>query len=287
MRALFFKGEARPVCSRKVYHDMFKSDLRVPPTEIMMNGSYFEALCFKEDEIANYYHDRLMEGHRTEPIALSRIQEQARMFDIITKRYGIQVIPKGPDKNTWIKLEGKLEYDKFPEIKFKLEGSSDLVTPVTVKGFNYHRIVLDLKLTIDRNSRYGDYCWGEPQFMDVTQVVFYSYLGNIPAGYLVFDYKKNDRGHKFIPVATLAMFPNKNKAQYEGNETYRVARQRQEDLNILVKDTIHLILQWHNEGYIENPNYDNCNRCPLNPQNQIKQSNPDLICDKAGMIQHI
>lgn len=264
---------------------MLKGDLRTPPSEIMMNGSYFEALCFKEDEIAAYYRARLMEGHRNQPISLSRIEDQARMFDIVTKGYGMQIIPKGEHKNTWIQLEGGLEYDKFPEIKFKFEGSADLVTPVTVDGFNYHRIVLDLKLTIDRNSRFGEYCWGEPQFMDVTQTVFYSYLASIPAAYLVFDYKKNDRGHKLIPVATKAMFP-KNK-QFEGNETFRIARQRQEDLNILIKDTIHLILKWHSEGYLENPGYDNCNRCPLNSQNQIKQSNPDLICDKAGMTQHI
>lgn len=287
MKGLFFKGEPRPICARKLYHSLLLGDLKVPPTPIMMNGSYFEALCFKQHDLAEYWRKKLMIGHKTVPIALSRIEEQSRMFDVVTKRYGIVITTEGPDKNIWIDLKGKLEYNKFPEIEFNLEGASDIITPVTVTGFSYNRIVLDLKLTIDRNSRFGEYCWGEPQFMDVSQIIFYSYLAKVPAAYLVFDYKKDARGHKFIPVATEAMFPENKRSQYENNETFRTARQRQEDLNILVENTILRVIRWHNEGYEETPSYDNCDKCPLNPSNQIKQSNPDFVCDKAGMIQHI
>jgi len=291
MGSLFWRGEARPYCPRKIKHTILLGDRKAPPTMSMMYGRYFEEVCFKGRYIDEYDRAiRLSSGKKS--IQQLRIEEQADMFPMIANRYGIQVHNSDEKRNIWRRLHGRLEVKEHPEIEFELKGTCDIESPVEMTGFSYTKAIIDLKLTMDRESKFGEYCWGTPEYMDLFQIVFYSYLGQVPGAYLVFDYRPSGRGHKFIPVATEAMFHNPDgspnqKMITENAEFYQAAKDRQVKLRVLIKDTVDAILKMDAEGYPKMPSYDNCSNCPLNPVNQLEEKDENYICRKAGAIQQV
>ena len=181
LKRLYYKGEPRQdTCPKKEYHHILKADIRQPPSEIMMRGLLFEAICFRDKEAEEYYAEKLTLNNGRRSIHTDRIYEQAQMFEMVAGKYGLTI------DNTQVHLHGGLHMPKFPDIEFSLEGTADIVTEIHATGFDYAVAVVDLKLTMDRNSEFGEFAWGAPQFMDHTQAILYSYLANVPAAYLFF-----------------------------------------------------------------------------------------------------
>ncbi len=257
IRALYFKGEYREPCAKKVYHNYLLGDFKSPPTRPMQYGNYFESRCLG--------HGR--EGYKTEapllkngrrPVAVERIDSQVHAFEMVAVNMGISTEFVQVKKFISIDMG-----DRFEGMKMVLEGVADIITPVHIKGFDYDLAGIDLKLAGDRDNTHGEYCWGSPQFLDPIQLVIYSYLFKIPFAYLIFDYKAQDMGYRFIPVATMAMeadLPDDFKL---------LARQREADLMAVVKNTIEQIVMWDSEGYPVTANSMNCERCPMNPVNNL------------------
>lgn len=65
---------------------------------------------------------------------------------------------------------------------------------------NYHKAVIDLKLTKDVNTTKGNYCWGSPNEMDHLQAYMYNYITGLPFYYMVYDYKPTFLEKKFLPI---------------------------------------------------------------------------------------
>lgn len=223
----------------------------------MQYGNYFES------EVLG--HGR--EGYKTPaprlkngkvPVDIERINEQIHAFEMVAVNMGIST--------EFVQVKKSIPVDmgeRYKHINILLEGVADVITPVHVKGFNYELAGIDLKLTKDRDTVHGEYCWGAPQFLDPIQLVIYSYIFNLPFAYLVFDYKPQDRGYRFIPVATRAMEDNLP-------DDYKLlARQREASMKATVKNTIEKIVMWDLEGYSVTPNSKNCKDCPLNPANNM------------------
>ncbi len=223
----------------------------------MQYGNYFESRCLG--------HGR--EGFKTEapllkngkvPVAVERIDAQVHSFSMVAVNMGIST--------EFVQVKKSIKIDmgsRFKDMNLILEGVADIITPVHIKGFNYDLAGIDLKLAGDRDNTHGEYCWGSPQYLDPVQLVLYSYLFNIPFAYLIFDYKAQDMGYSFIPVATKAM-------EADLSEEFRLlARQREAGLIAVVKNTIETITMWDSEGYPVTANSENCKKCPLNPVNNL------------------
>jgi len=265
IRELYFKEEYREPCAKRVYHNYLVGDIKNPPTKPMLYGNYFESRCLG--------HGR--EGYKTEspllkngkkPVAVERIDMQVHAFEMVAVNMGISTEFVQVKKSIPIDMG-----DRYKDIEILLEGVADIITPVHIKGFDYDLAGIDLKLAKDRDNVHGEYCWGAPQFLDPIQLVLYSYLFNIPFAYLVFDYKPQDMGYRFIPVATRAM-------EDDLPEEYKLlARQREASMKAMVKNTIEKIVMWDLEGYPVTANSKNCKGCPLNPANNLGGTCKDVF----------
>ena len=279
IKRLYYKGEPREfLCPKKEYHHILLGDRVVPPTENMKRGLLFEAIIAgdHETEYAVERSLRLQNGRQS--VHTVRIYEQAERFDIIAHKYGIKL-----DKYQ-VKYHGGLEIKHFEHINFELEGTGDLETPIESPMFSHNNALIDIKLTMDRNSEFSEFSWGAPQYMDHTQLVLYSYLSGLPAAYMVFDYKSRDRGHKIIPVATMAMFPDGQPDDLARQQHYNAAKDRFVALKVAIKDTAHTVLKWDAEGYPAEPSFEACKSCPMNPQNNLFIEK-EQICKMASQTE--
>lgn len=254
---MYFKGEYKEPCAKRVYHNYLLGDVKSPPTNPMRDGNYFESETLGHGREGYKAPPRLLKNGN-KPVDILRIDQQVHAFEMVAISMGISTEFVQVKKSIPVDMGGR-----FKNINIILEGVADIITPVHLKGFDYDLAGVDLKLTKDRDNTHGEYCWGAPQFLDPIQLVIYSYLFKIPFAYLVFDYKAKDMGYKFIPVATKAMeadLPDDLKL---------LARQREADLMAAVKNTIEKIVMWDAENYPVTANSINCEKCPMNPANNM------------------
>ena len=278
---LYFKNELRSnLCPKKFWAGYLMGARQESSTDAMIKGTYFETKAIGGGRTGNVDDlVRLKDGSRS--MDQMRIDEQVNMFQMVVQSYGMNI------DNVQVHKEMPIEIERFPDIKFKLSVTGDMITPVNIKGYSYPLIVTDLKLTKDRTSEFSEYCWGKPEYMDFFQIILYSTVFNIPGAYLVFDYKPENRGHIFLPVATMAMFPDGKPKDHALQGGYETAKLRAQDLQIGLKNTAYTILKWHAEGYPTEPSYDACDKCPLNPKNQLKEEDPRYICQEASAIKRV
>jgi hypothetical protein len=182
-----YKGEEREqICPKKIYHiDIIGSHQY--RTESMLKGSYFETLCLGKGAGGRIIDDlprkRLTKAKELENIKRKasglpelkgekttdqeRIDEQVKRFHILSAKYQITVLPE----NTQIKLT--IPWHKNPEIYLGME--LDIFPTAIMTNDGLELAIIDLKLSADINSTYGDFCWGAPEFMDLNQSYMYSY----------------------------------------------------------------------------------------------------------------
>ncbi len=197
------------VCAKRYFMEEISGELKRKATEAMVKGQYFEYKNWgtppKEGGIPEI--PLLKRGGKSTDH--KRIDEWVAKFDGIMKRHGIKVI------KTDFKIEVKLDSDT---VAF---GTLDAL--VEYKGLPY---IMDLKLTVNVTSTFGDFAWGnfttlqDPNIpnlytdkqddnggkeMDLIQA--HAYMHDIELltkrkwGFLyaVFDYKKNPE-YKIIEV---------------------------------------------------------------------------------------
>jgi len=182
-----YKGEEREqICPKKIYHiDIIKSHQY--RTESMLKGSYFETLCLGKGAGGKIVDDlprkalskaKVLENQKRKASGLpelkgekttdqERIEEQARRFVLLSTKYQVTVTPD----NTQVKLV--IPWYKDPEIYLSME--FDIFPTAIMTNDGLKMAIIDLKLTADVNSTYGDFCWGAPEQMDLNQSYMYSY----------------------------------------------------------------------------------------------------------------
>lgn len=255
----FFKGELRDYCPMKVYHTRILKDVEEIPSEAMINGNFFETLCLGSSAYGKTLSIPAGRGGK-KSITQERLEEQALNFKLVCEQHGIiinQTDSPGAPKNVQKSFSVNVEIDQFEEQEMGIAINlvTDILSPISFGQVDYPMAVIDLKLTWDRNSTYGEYCWGAPEYMDHIQAYLYGFILSFPFFYLVFDYNSKDRGFKIVPVNTNLQHPDPSKRE-EAMRRYR------ETIEI-IKKTVQIILNHHHHGWYTNPNRNNCKNCPM------------------------
>lgn len=256
IKRLQYKGEKINQCWKKVWHTELLCDYNNPMTKSMTFGVFFETLCIgKSNSDPIYDLKRKRNGDKT--IDQVRIEEQAYLFKNTLDKYGIILIPDGQGsyRNVQVSQKIKHEMEGYEDIDIYVEGVADIISPVSYGKYNYDTAVIDLKLTLNRESNYGYYCWGTPEYMDHIQAFIYSYIFKMPFLYWVFDYNSRDRGEKIIPINTNIEHKDRGKAME--------ARIRFKDMMQAIRSTAADILTYHTMGWPIVPKYERCKPCPI------------------------
>jgi hypothetical protein len=231
-----FKKE--DACPRKINETNITRSVESSPTASMMKGKIFESMCFDRD--INNTSDmipRLKNGNIS--VDYHRIIQQAKFFkEEFIKNYKLKI----NDSN--LKLDVKYNEE------ITLVGELDIVGEILDTSYSEKPIlaIMDMKLTGNLHSQFGDFSWALPAAMDHTQAVMYTYLykevfgPKLPFYYLVFDYKPKPE--------------------------YKVIKKlvEQTDLDILFADiekTAEKIKHYNKVGWEERPSFDVCKNCPL------------------------
>lgn len=288
LKKMFFCGNERNHCPRYLKEVMIDKTVQSLPTESMLKGSYFETLCLgsgaggrkiedlprKEltgkQENANKLalskgNPQIYYGEKT--IDQVRIDAQATEFKRLCSKHQITV---APPYNTQVRI-----YKQFDEENM-LVGELDIF-PTLVMGKEEPRLaIIDLKLTTDLKSTFGEFAWGDFSSMDKTQGLMYHYLVrsidyelNVKMGneglvdllapviektiadnrilflFWTFDYKKpiEKLGNKFFPV------------DWDSNA--------ENELKELIRKCISLCDKYDKTGWVE-VGGKHCANCPIN-----------------------
>ncbi|MBN2617239.1 MAG: hypothetical protein JXR64_02880 [Spirochaetales bacterium] len=186
LKKFIFKGNEVVYCPFKIKKEVIDNDYEYS-TEPMNNGVFFETLCIGSGAKGNSITDlpRLRTGKKS--IKQKRIESQVIEFNKDVKFYGIEINNYTTQK-TFCKVWRGLE--KYNIIVI-FTGDIDILSPINYKGIHYPLATIDLKLSQDLKTTWGDFSWGDPKSMDHAQAYSYSWITNLVFFYMVYDYKPN------------------------------------------------------------------------------------------------
>jgi hypothetical protein len=164
--------------------------------------------------------------------------------------------------------------------KYLLVGELDLFpTPIIYEGL-LRLAIIDVKVTSNVNTTFGNFCWGTPKFMDHLQADMYHYLVRD------IDFELNPHLINVVPENVLNMIKNNNilflywvwgyqseplelqekivERTYfdENNNNYR-----QREMKERIRKAIAIIEREEAFGWEANPIPEQCARCSLNQSN--------------------
>lgn len=250
----FQKGNEKEYCPRRVFESSILNKYRTPPSLAMLKGSYFETKCIgggagdsKVDHLPLTLKGKITKDQE-------RIDQQVVVFKMLCEEYGI--IISDDKSNIQIKEMKHYAQSNWLDIEVFITGESDIISPINnYKGFSFDNSIIDLKLTGDLTSTWGDFAWSPKEFINTQQLTVYHLLFDMPTFFWVFDYKAKGPEHMLLPVNhdTNHKNPNlANKAKYRISSTHEVIRK-----------TINEIAHNFIEGWVEKPNTTNCDKCPV------------------------
>ena len=149
IRQLIYKGEPYPVCPYKVYHTLLLRDVVTPPSDPMIKGLYFESKCLGSSVNGNTVID--LPRHKKTGAKLidhDRIDQAVERFNQVKEDYGLIVEQNSVQryhKRRWI--DSQCQWN----IPIYLDGTLDLVSPITTSSYTFEEATIDLKLTKDRD----------------------------------------------------------------------------------------------------------------------------------------
>lgn len=223
-------------CPTRFYATEVARTHHVEPTESMRKGQLFEYLALgslnREGQVPTL--ERRQNGQLT--VDELRIRKQAAEFKRLLPLYDITILSTGVAVTVPLRLRS---------------GDELFVTCLLDAIISYRNrpFIMDLKLTADVDSRFGEYCWKLPHLMDHLQAHTYLYAFNkatqrqdVGFIYALFDYKPRI-DHDILEVKASA-----------GNEAEM--RQRFQ----VAFDTYH---QFEAAGWPARPSWNQCEKCPL------------------------
>jgi len=168
IKTLFHKGEIREgLCYKKIYALFFEGE-REPSTETQSYGLYFETMAIGSSARDEKTIDLPRKPNGTKTAVQQRLDAQIENLRAGMIEHYINIVP---NLNTQVKICKRWSddiilcatYDIFP-------------TTILYKGEILPLASIDLKVTKDIDSTWGDYSWGAVEHMDHTQLVFQHYL---------------------------------------------------------------------------------------------------------------
>lgn len=282
IKKFLYKGDERElICPYRIYATSI-AKTHSEETLSTLKGHYFETLCLggkaccgavtdlprkkQSKKIIIENHKREIEGLPPIPgdktLDQVRIEKQAEIFKQLCDKYQVTVTPG----NTQVPITIPWSED---EENVLLRMELDIFPTAIITSSGLGLAVIDLKLTANIESTFGEYCWGAPQYLDTIQSIFYlngvknlakhinlnpnlKYLLTRPAVnliennqitfyYWVFGYKKI--ANKLIKV--------------------RWDATREKELNESINKTISIIEYYEALGWPVKPNYTLCKNCPV------------------------
>ena len=260
IRQLIYKGEQYPVCPRKVYHTLLLRDVVTLPSDSMIKGLYFESKCLGASANGNAVID--LPRHKKTGAKLidhDRIDQAVERFKQVKEDYGLIVVQNRVQryhKRRWI--DSQCQWD----IPIYLDGTLDLISPITTSGYSFPEATIDLKLTKDRdvvetfsNGLFHSTPWGNMEQADFSEAMMYRLIFGRPFVYMVFDYKATNAGFRDIPVITDINDPDPEKA---GKASKRMA-----ELYKAIRWVVDVIKRWEASGWPMTPIPKVCNSCRI------------------------
>ena len=241
------KGDLLNYCPRKVKEVYIDKKYDIT-SEAMLRGQYFETNTIGGVAHGEAVTDlpRLKNGSRS--AHHKRIDDQIFRFDRLKDLHEIEVKPE----QTQVKLSAKWPDDE----NVIIEGTVDLFSGISYVDSESGEIVkvplamIDIKLTENLYTTYGDFAWAYPQNMDHLQAYAYTWLfmqnygKQIPFFYWVFDYKPSEQENQLF----LKQINSADIAEFK--ETTR---------KVIEEFYFHESLQ----EWTEKPSAENCSKCPL------------------------
>jgi len=173
IRDVLKKGDyIEDTCPKYLLHRWIYKSIESHTSDPMKKGLYFETLCLGGSARGQSLDDLPRKNGGGKTVDQERIEEQAEHFKFRVAKDKILL----DSTNTQVKLSRRWEKDKniiltcekdiFPTTRLiRVEGESQQVW-----------CEIDLKLSADMNTTYGDYCWGSPEFIDQIQALLYLYI---------------------------------------------------------------------------------------------------------------
>jgi len=279
IRTFLHNGEEREYCYRKIYLTKIAKTIKTERTAPMLSGSYFETQCLgkssgpaindlprkkltkkmiAENSVRKIRGEPLIKGEKY--LDHLRIDDQIHRFKALIKKHQIII----SNLNVQVPIYTKWDKDESVMLKAELD---IFPTTILIDG-ELNAAIIDLKLTADIHSEYGEYCYGKPEYLDLIQAKMYHYvirnidpklnpaLSELVSGSIqnlikdnrvlfllwIFNYKKNVLEDKFIQV------------KWDGN--------KEAELNESIRKTIGILEMGEKEQWPTNPTYELCKKCP-------------------------
>lgn len=245
IKKMFFKGEIRQFCPYYLKKSLIDCTIKKEPTISMLRGSYFESMLLGETSDGTSITDLPRKYNGDKTVDHERIDEQVEIAKIVSANYHIDIENGIKHDRKVAHIDYKLPYNVFVTCE------SDLLTPLKYHEEYFEKVVLDVKLTKDRDSIFGEFCWGNVREMDHIQADVYSMIYKIPFFYYLWDYRTNDRGHRLIPVETIELLPSTE------------AKNRRAETKEAIRRTAVEIAKYENYGWNRFPVYQLCKKCPF------------------------
>lgn len=276
-----YKGdEIEKICPKKIYHiDIIKSHQY--RTESMLKGSFFETLCLgsgsgskivedlprkrltkaKEMENLKRKSSGLPEIKGEKTVDQLRIEEQAKRFRILASKY--QIVADAGNTQTGITVR----WHKNPDIY--LRGELDIFPTPIMTNDGLRLAIIDLKLTYDLNTTFGEFCWGSPEYMDLNQSYMYSYLVRQIAN----NADLNPHLRELIAKPTINLIAHDQIDFYYWVFSYKKAEDKlikitwdelkENELHESIRKTINLIEYYEKMEWPAKPDYKLCKECTI------------------------
>ncbi len=280
IKKVLYNGEEREVCPYQLYKVDILHEVRGETTLPMDCGNYFETECLgsgasgkttddlprklltkaqkTENRVREKEGKKLLKGEKRSDQL--RIDEQILRFKSLCTKHQIMIT----DNNTQIPIIIPWEKDEKVLLTMQLD---IFPTPIFYHG-KLRIAVIDLKLTGDLNSSYGEYCYATPEHLDLIQGKMYHYgvrnvnrelnphLDDVLSTSVekvvkqeglfflwIFNYKKITLEDKFIEVVW--------------DQT------KEAELHESIRKTVAIIEMFEAQAWPVLPSYRRCKHCPI------------------------
>lgn len=258
------RGTLLEYCPRYIYNrTIFNAETTDETTDAQLKGLYFETHCLGKSAGDRNFNElpRVNKGTKKSTDNL-RIDEQINMFKHLSVEYGLAFDKELRNVQKFIK--GKYDNHTFHDIDIWLTSELDYIGPFIESGKFHQTAVIDLKLTKDLDSSFGDFQWSRPEYMDHTQATLICYMlkqHKIPFFYWIFDYKPSGRSNKIIHISDDVDNINPVIANN--------AKLRRNQLHEDIRKTVSEIVDGFRTGWQERPTQEQCKKCKLDCKSRI------------------
>lgn len=279
IRTFLHNGEEREYCYRRIYLTKIKRVFKDAPSDPMLYGKYFETKCLGKSSgynVTDLARKKLTKKAIAENAVRSkegrppllgekyldhiRVDDQITRFHALVKQYKIIIA----DLNVQVPI--LTVWDQDPDVLLSAELD---IFPTTILLENeLFAAIIDLKLTADVNSTYGEFCYGKPEYLDLIQAKMYHYVvRNIN--------KKLNPGLDGLITDTIQRLIDKDMIQFLlwifsyktevlEDKFIRVSwdKNKEAELHESIRKTVSSLEVGEKLDWPTNPLYHLCNKCP-------------------------